>query len=159
LGLRTVSPENSETNLSKANSVRSQNEKKQNIVNAPGRKDSGDSDTQAVRSHGPNGEERVHEPASARASTDASGSGSSPTASATHPMLSSQTDGAGSTTIDLGSRENTAGSHKSGGAIEAIKYHISGAASTNELPDGRPESEMKTMKEHALGHLSKKKHG
>jgi hypothetical protein len=159
LGLRTVSPENSETNLSKANSVRSENEKKQNIVNAPGRKDSGDSDTQAVRPHGPNGEERVLGPASARASTDASGSGSGPAAIASQSVMPSQTDGSGSTTIDLTSREHTAGPHKTGGALEAIKYHISGAASTSELPDGRPESEMKTMKEHALGHLSKKKHG
>jgi hypothetical protein len=158
LGLRTASPENSDTNLSKANSVRSQNDKKTNIISATGRKDSDDSDTAAVRSHGPNGEEVVH-PHSARVSTEASGSGHGPEATASQPLLPSQIDGTIDTNVDARSREQAVGSHKSGGHIEALKYHVSGAASTSELPDGRPESEMKTIKEHALGHLAKKKHG
>jgi hypothetical protein len=157
LGLRTASPENSEANLSKANSIRSENGKKTNIINAPGRKDSGESDTEAVRAHGPDGEELVHGPTSTRTSTEVSGSGGGSGASASQPLLPSQTDGADSTIIDLSSRDRTAGSHKSGGPIEAIKYHVSGAASTSDLPDGKPESELKNIKEHALGHLGKKK--
>lgn len=162
LGLRSASPENSETNLSKANSVRSQNAENKNIVNAPGRKDSDDSDTNAVRSHGPNGEEIVHGPKSARTSMEASAGGDVSRASASQTQLPSQVDGA-HTNVDETPREQTAGSHKSGGHVEGIvqglKYHVSGAASTNDLPDGRPESDMKTKKEHVLGHLEKKKHG
>ncbi|KAH5144282.1 hypothetical protein HBH69_190380 [Parastagonospora nodorum] len=158
LGLRTASPENSESNLSKANSVRSQNDKKPNIVSATGRKDSGDSDTAVVRPHGPNGEEVVQEPMSARTSTDARGTGGGPQATASEPLLPSQSDGTVDTNVDARSREQAAGSHKSEGPIQALKYHVSGAASTNDLPDGRPESEMKTIKEHTLGHLAKKKH-
>jgi protein-tyrosine phosphatase len=158
LGLRTASPENSEANLSKANSVRSQNDKKPNLVSASGRKDSDDSDTGAVRAHGPNGEEVIQGPASARTSTDVSGSGGGPSAS--QPLLlPSQTDGMVDTTVEARPHEQATGSHNSEGPIEAIKYHISGAASTNDLPDGRPESEMKTIKEHALGHLARKKPG
>ena len=158
LGLRTASPENSEANLSKANSVRSQNAEKKNIVSATCRKDSDDSDTGAVRAHGPNGEEIIHGPKSARTSTEASGSGGGPEASASQPLLPSQVE---DTNVDERSREQTAGSHRSGGRVNGIvqglKYHVSGAASTGDLPDGRPETEMKNTKDHALGHLGKKK--
>jgi hypothetical protein len=157
LGLRTASPETSETNLSKANSIRSENDKKTNIISATGRKDSDDSDTGAVRAHGPNGEEIVQGPVSGRTSTEARGSEGDPGASASEPLLPSQVDGTESTNVGDRSREQASGSHKSGGKLEALKYHVSGAASTSELPDGRPESEMKNMKEHALGHLGKKK--
>jgi hypothetical protein len=157
LGLRTASPETSEANLSKANSIRSENDKKPNIISATGRKDSNDSDTGAVRSHGPNGEEVVRGPASARASTEAHGSGGEPNVSASKPLLPSQVDGTDDTNASIRSREQAPGSHKSRSKIEALKYHVSGAASTGELPDGRPESELKNMKEHALGHLGKKK--
>jgi hypothetical protein len=161
LGLRTASPENSETNLSKANSVRSQNQKKQNIINATGRKDSDDSDTGAVRAHGPNGEEIIQGPMSATTSTEAIGTGGVPEASASQPMSPSHLNSS-DTNVDERSREQHAGSHKSGGhhlgdVVQNLKYHVSGAPSTSELPDGRPESEMKNMKEHTLGHLAKKK--
>jgi len=159
LGLRTASPENSQSNLSKANSVRSQNEKKPNIVSAPGRKDSDDSDTAAVRAHGPNGEQKIHGPMSTRTSTAASGSGGGSEGT----LLPSQVDGSDAN-VDGRSREHdtgTTGSHTSGdsvaGIVQNLKYHVSGAPSTSELPDGRPESEMKNMKEHALGHMAKRK--
>lgn len=154
LGLRTASPENSEANLSKANSVRSQNDKKPNLVTAPGRKNSEDSDTKDVRSHGPNGEEILREP---RTSTEPGTTGSGTGADTLHALLPSQSDGAVDTNVASTSREAKDGSHQSGGPIEAIKYHVSGAASTSDLPDGRPESELKNMKEHALGHLARKK--
>jgi len=156
LGLRTASPENSAANLSKANSVRSQNDKKPNIVSATGRKDSDDSDTGAVRAHGPNGEEVVQGPTSARTSTEVGGSGGGSGAGVSQPPLPSQTDGAVDTNIDTSSPEQVAKSPKSKSPIEAIKYHVSGAVSTGDLPDGRPEGEMKNMKEHALGHLARK---
>jgi hypothetical protein len=159
LGLRTASPENSESNLSKANSVRSQNDKKPNIVSVAGRKDSDDSDTAVVRAHGPNGEEILQEPRSARTSTEAGGSRGGPQTIASRPLRPNQSDGTADTNVDARSCEQATGSHKSGGTIEALKYHVSGAASTNDLPGGRPESEMKTIKEHTLGHLAKKKHG
>ncbi|OAL03146.1 hypothetical protein IQ06DRAFT_124735 [Phaeosphaeriaceae sp. SRC1lsM3a] len=152
LGLRTASPDSTEANLSKANSVRSHNDKKPNLVSAPGRKDSDDSDTNDVRSHGPNGEEILREP---RTSTEPSltGSGHRP-----DTVLPSQSDGMVDANVASTSRDASDGSHKSGGPIEAIKYHVSGAMSTSDLPDGRPESEMKNIKEHALGHLARKKH-
>jgi hypothetical protein len=159
LGLRTASPETSETNLSKANSIRSDNDKKHNIISATGRKDSDDSDTGAVRAHGPNGEEVVQGPASGSPITEARGSGGEPDASAPAALLPSQVDGTNDTNAGIISREQAPGSHQSGGKIEALKYHVSGAVSTGELPDGRPESEMKNMKEHTLGHLGKKKAG
>jgi hypothetical protein len=74
--------------------------------------------------------------------------------------LPSQTDGVIiDTPVEARPHEEATGPHRSGGPIEAIKYHISGAASTSDLPDGRPESEMKNIKEHALGHLARKKPG
>jgi hypothetical protein len=157
LGLRTASPETSEANLSKANSIRSENDKKPNIIDASGRKDSDDSDTGAVRAHGPNGEEVVQGLVSGRTSTEARGSGGETGASASEPLFPSQVDGTDNTRVGARSSEQAPGSHKSGGMFESLKYHISGAASTGELPDGRPESELKNMKEHTLGHLGKKK--
>lgn len=154
LGLRTASPDSAEANLSKANSVRSQNDKRPNLVSAPGRKDSDDSDTKDVRSHGPNGEEIVPEP---KLSTGPSGTGGASGADTLHAIPPSQSDGATDTESASTTRGMKDGSHKSGGPIEAIKYHVSGAVSTNDLPDGRPESEMKNIKEHALGHLARKK--
>jgi hypothetical protein len=156
LGVRTASPPNADSDISRANSVRSENKNNTNIVNAPGRRDSGDSDTKDVRSHGPNGEEVVTEPNGSRASTEASGSG--PAAPASHPKLSDRLDNSSNAAGDSRSIDHSTGSHKSGGHIsgvaESLKYHISGAASTNDLPDGKPESEMKDAKEHGLGHMT-----
>ncbi|CAN9270417.1 unnamed protein product [Alternaria alternata] len=156
LGVRTASPPNADSDISRANSVRSENKNNANIVNAPGRRDSGDSDTKDVRSHGPNGEEVLTEPNGSRASTEASGSGS--TAPASHPTLSNRLDNSSNAASDSQGIDQPTGSHKSGGHVsgvaESLKYHISGAAHTNDLPDGKPESEMKDAKEHGLGHMT-----
>ncbi|KAF1912866.1 hypothetical protein BDU57DRAFT_541578 [Ampelomyces quisqualis] len=142
LGLRTASPENSAANLSKANSVRSQNEKKPNVVSATSRKDSDEGDIR---------------PTSARTSTEVGGSGGGSGASRSQPLVPSQRDGAVDSNVHASSPEQAAHSHRSQGPVESIKYHVSGAVSTDDLPDGRPESELKNMKEHALGHLARKK--
>jgi hypothetical protein len=160
LGLRNASPAESETNVSKANNVREENEQNPIIVKAPGRRGSDESDVKVVQSHGLDGED-VSEPIGARASVGASGTGTGSAASASQPMLSSQVDGTASTEDSVSLHHHHGEPHRSGGHIEGLvqglKYHVSGAASTSDLPDGRPESEMKTAKEHALGHLSKKK--
>ncbi|KAH8725627.1 phosphatidylinositol-3,4,5-trisphosphate 3-phosphatase [Phaeosphaeriaceae sp. PMI808] len=161
LGLRTASPENSDINLSKANSIRSEPEKPHHIISVPSRKNSGESDTEAVRAHGPNGEDHIQGPSSTRISTEASGSACGPEPGTSRSRRPSQVDGT-DTEVQRISREHGAESHKSGGGhaetiVHGLKYHASGAASTGELPDGQPESEMKNMKEHGLGHLGKKK--
>ncbi|KAF2127505.1 hypothetical protein P153DRAFT_319753 [Dothidotthia symphoricarpi CBS 119687] len=146
LGLRKASPPNSTTNVSKANSIRDENEQNKPFVTVPGRRDSGDSDTRHVRPHGPNGETTIQDPI---VDTSGSGSGSGNFA------LPSQVDG---TNADLRSQEQAIESHKSGGhfggTVQDLKYHVSGAASTSDLPDGRPENEMKDAKDHGLGHLT-----
>jgi hypothetical protein len=155
LGVRTASPTNPQSDISRAASVRSENKQNPNMVNAPGKRDSGDSDTKHVRPHGPNGEEIVTETTGSRTGAEANGSG--PTAAASEPTLSGHVGGPSSTAGDARSEDQSTGSHQGGGHLEDIaqnpKYHISGAASTNDLPGGRPESEMKNAKEHALGHM------
>lgn len=150
LGVRTASPP---ADVSRANSVKSENKQNPTIIKAPGRRDSGDSDTKQVRSHGPNGEDVLL--SSPRASGEASGSG--PATIASNATLPGHTDGLGSTgagpspqTQDTESRKDESRGH---GIVQGLKYHVSGAASTSELPGGKPEGEMKTAKEHALGHL------
>ncbi|KAF1936806.1 hypothetical protein EJ02DRAFT_74609 [Clathrospora elynae] len=161
LGVRTASPPGSQNDISRANSVKSDNKNNTNLVNTPARKDSDDSDTKNVRSHGPDGEEVLHLPNSSRTSVEASGSG--PAAAVSDPTLLSHVDGAGGTASDSKTADKSTGSHKSGahvgGVAQSLKYHVSGAASTGDLPGGKPESEMKDAKEHTLGHmhLGKKK--
>ncbi|USP75454.1 hypothetical protein yc1106_02728 [Curvularia clavata] len=131
LGVRRASPTNTQTDVSRASSVRSENKKNATLVSAPGGRnseDSGESDTKDVRAHGPNGEQIVTEPS--ESTTDAANE-------------SKRTDESGEQQ-DRGIV---------GEVARDIKYHVSGAASTSELPDGKPESEMKDAKEHALGHL------
>lgn len=136
LGLRTSSP--SDTSVSKASSIRSQNGQ---VLTAT--RDSEDSDTKDVKAHGPDGEEVVKEPSSA------SGSGSGPDAPfASHPTLPSQVDGTSNEDGRVRPPE-----HKGlAGIVQGVQH-----VSTSSLPDGKPEEELKTAKEHALGHLGKKK--
>ncbi|OAL43063.1 hypothetical protein IQ07DRAFT_307490 [Pyrenochaeta sp. DS3sAY3a] len=154
LGVRTGSPTDSQADVSRTGSVRSENKKNQTTVKAPARRESDDSDTKDVRSHGPNGEEVLQLP-SPWTNAEASGSGSGPAATASEPTLSTQPE-QGSPTRKPSHKEKS-DSHEKEGHVEKIahdlKYHVSGAASTSELPDGRPESELKDVKEHALGHL------
>tara|TARA_R110002003_G_scaffold626_5_gene20897 strand:- start:1815 stop:3398 length:1584 start_codon:yes stop_codon:yes gene_type:complete len=161
LGLRTASPETSEANLSKANSIRSENGQNPTIVTAPGGKESDENNVACIRAHGPNGEDVVQGPVSARVSAEVGGSGSGSGASASQPHSPSHSHGTTGTNITERSFIHGAGSHKGGGhmdgVMQGLKYHVSGAASTGQLPDGQPESEMKNVKEHALGHLGKMK--
>jgi len=157
LGVRTASPPNEKSDISRANSVRSENKKGTTIVEAPGRRDSGDSDTKHVRPHGPNGEKVLMEPngSASRTSTDAIRSG--PTTAISNPTQPDRPDNSSYAASDSRSADQPTGSHQSGGHIggiaESLKYHVSGAAHTNDLPDGKPESEMKDAKEHGLGHM------
>lgn len=157
LGVRTGSPTDSQADISRASSVRSQNKKNETIVTAPKRRDSNDSDdsdTKDVRPHGPNGEEVLKLPSPW---TNAEASGNGPAAPAPGPTLPSHAEASSSPESDSRPQDQIAVSHESGGhaagIVQDLRYHISGAVSTSELPDGRPESEMKNAKEHALGHL------
>lgn len=146
LGLRISSPSASNTNVSKASSVKSQNaDDTQQVLTKPAR-DSQESETRGLKVHGPNGEDVVQEPNSGSAD------GSGP-ASFSSPTLPSQLDGTeqSKASSDAGQRMQSPESHK--GGVEGILPHVS----TGDLPDGRPEDEMKTAKEHALGHLGKHK--
>ncbi|CAE7026921.1 hypothetical protein CFE70_003834 [Pyrenophora teres f. teres 0-1] len=159
LGVRTSSPPNDKTDISRANSVRSENKKNQTVINAPGRRDSGDSDTRDVRTHGPNGEEILSEPKDAHSSGETKENGpAAPGDVASDPTLPSHVKDASTTASDSTSPDQIAGSHhgtrsRVGEVVESVKYHVSGAPSTSDLPDGKPENEMKDAKEHGLGHM------
>jgi hypothetical protein len=88
---------------------------------------------------------------------EASGKKTESSITASRPAKSGQTDGVAATTSRPASRESHRGTRHVEKLIDNVKYHVSGAASTGELPDGRPESEMKNAKEHQLGHLGKSK--
>lgn len=160
LGLRTASPHDSDGKISKANSVRSENKKKKPFVKIPGRRDSEDSDTAYVRSHGPNGEAVVDAPVSGHAGTIHRGGESGPS---TEPATLGNAGTSASTEMHANSEAGAGDSHTVKGhvhgLVQDVKYHVSAAASTGDLPGGRPESEMKTVKEHALGHLATEKAG
>ncbi|KAF1926955.1 uncharacterized protein M421DRAFT_422189 [Didymella exigua CBS 183.55] len=160
LGLRSSSPDNLELDVNQTEAIKRANEKNKTTVPVPDRRnsdESDDSDTRDVRSHGPNGEEVLQYPRSTRTSIEASDKKSDSYTTASQPTILSQTDGVAATT----SRPSSRGSHRGASHVEKlidnVKYHVSGAASTSELPDGRPESEMKSAKEHQLGHLGKSK--
>ncbi|KAJ4405250.1 Telomerase protein component 1 [Didymella pomorum] len=160
LGLRSSSPDDSELDVSQTEAIKSANEQNRTTVPVPGRRGSDasdDSDTKNVRSHGPNGEEVLQYPMSTRASMEASGKKTESSITASRPAKSGQTDGVAATTSRPASRESHRGTRHVEKLIDNVKYHVSGAASTGELPDGRPESEMKNAKEHQLGHLGKSK--
>jgi hypothetical protein len=164
LGLRSSSPDDSEVDVSHTEAIKNANEKNKTTIRVPGRRNSGesdDSDTKDVRSHGPNGEEVLQYPMPTAPETApeaaANGNENELQETASQPTLPSQSDG----TTTAGSRPPSSESHRGtrhvGKLIDNVKYHVSGAASTSELPDGRPENEMKNAKEHQLGHLGKSK--
>lgn len=160
LGLRSSSPDDSELDVSQTEAIKSANEQNKTTVPVPGRRGSDasdDSDTKDVRSHGPNGEEILQYPMSTRTSMEASYKKTESPTTASQPAIPSQTDGAATTISRPASRESHRGTRHVENLIDNVKYHVSGAASTSELPDGRPESEMKNAKEHQLGHLGKSK--
>lgn len=160
LGLRSSSPDDSELDVSQTEAIKGANEQNKTTVPVPGRKGSDasdDSDTKDVRSHGPNGEQVLTSPTSTRTSMEASTQKTHSAATASQPAIPGQTDGTTATSSRPASRESHRGTRHVEKLIDNVKYHVSGAASTSELPDGKPESEMKNAKEHQLGHLGKSK--
>ncbi|EOA87762.1 uncharacterized protein SETTUDRAFT_47210 [Exserohilum turcica Et28A] len=154
LGVRTASPTNAESDISRANSIRSENKKKPVTVKMPGKRDSEDSDTKDVRPLGPNGEEVVAEPKDSSDGGQVDGSG--PAAARSDNTLPGAVTGTSAPASDSESQHQSVGSPATGvngGVAGEADYHMSGAAATGDLPDGRPESEMKDAKEHGLGHL------
>jgi hypothetical protein len=145
LGMRISSPTDSNTDISKASSVKSHAlDFVPNVLTKPARA-SEDSDIKGVRSHVPSGEDAV--------SDISTGSGSGPDAVA--PAAPSHLDGTLHKSKEAGDqRIQSPESHTSGaeGIVTGVQ-HIS----TDDLPDGRPEAEMKNAKEHNLFHLGKKK--
>lgn len=160
LGLRSSSPDDSEVDVSHTDAIKDANEKGKTAIKVPGRRNSGesdDSDTRDVRSHGPNGEEVLQYPMPTRTSLKDSEGNSGSRATASQPALPSQVDGSEMVSTRPPSSESHRGTRHVGKLIDNVKYHVSGAASTGDLPDGKPEDEMKDAKEHQLGHLGKSK--
>ncbi|KAH6629348.1 hypothetical protein C7974DRAFT_394283 [Boeremia exigua] len=160
LGLRSSSPDDSELDVTQTDAIKSANEQNKTKIPMPGRRDSeqsDDSDTRDVRSHGPNGEKILQYPMPAGSSAQAGENKSEPLATVSQSTPLSQVDGAATETSRPPSRESHRGTHHVEKLIDNVKYHVSGAVSTSELPDGKPESEMKNAKEHQLGHLGKSK--
>ena len=146
IGMRISSPTGSNTDISRASSVKSQNaDFTPHVLTQPART-SEDSDTKAVKPHGLDGEDVIREP------RDGSGSGptSAAAASPSTPLgLSTRSNEAAEGTIQSPQTYQTSGVE---GIVSGVQ-HIS----TDDLPDGLPEAEMKDAKEHNLFHLGKKK--
>jgi len=150
LGLRTASPTASKDNISKASSIDSESGINQpnEILTAPYQ--SSHHQATQVKAHGPAGEEVVKEPSSASGNEPERGR------STTLPMQLGGTAllrGKVTQESDSGPQVQSAQSD-----IHGVAGIVSGAlhVSTGDLPDGKPESQLKTAKEHALGHLRKK---
>jgi hypothetical protein len=154
LGLRTSSPNDSNVEVNHTDSIRNANAKNRTVVKMPGRRDSDDSDTKDVRSDVASGQETLQETI-ARNSREAVG-GSGAEATTSQPVLPTESERIG---IDSAQQAQGSESHDKGhdieGVVQGSKYHVSGAPSTNDLPDGRPEGEMKNAKQHGLGHMRK----
>ncbi|KAF2017975.1 hypothetical protein BU24DRAFT_162685 [Aaosphaeria arxii CBS 175.79] len=149
LGLRTSSPVDSTADISKASSVKS-GKSAHAILTAPSPQEGS---AACVRSHGPNGEDTIEDPG------DASGSGpDEQTQSPTPPRLATeQVDGTAQTKASAGPSMQPVKSHESDSS--GIQTGAVSQYSTDSLPDGKPESELKNAKEHVLFHIGhKKKH-
>ncbi|KAF1949672.1 hypothetical protein CC80DRAFT_253533 [Byssothecium circinans] len=154
LGLRTSSPTDSNTNVSKASSIQdsSTENKPKQIITLPGR-NSQDSDREDVKVHIADSKESLSPPDGDSEASNNSGTGPemAPTA-----MLPSMTDGTTRNKAgdDAAQRVQSPDTHSSGAARTS-----SGAreASKDTLPDGRHLDTLKTVKEHGLGHIGKKK--
>ncbi|KAJ4987051.1 dual specificity phosphatase [Stagonosporopsis vannaccii] len=160
LGLRSSSPDDSELDVSQTDAIKNANEQSKTTLPVPGRRNSNesdDSDTKDVRSHGPNGEEVLQYPMPTRRSIEAGEKRHESSETSSQPTLPSQRDGASAEISRPSSRASHRGTRHVGKLIDNVKYHVSGAASTGELPDGKPENEMKNAKEHQLGHVGKSK--
>ncbi|KAF2262144.1 hypothetical protein CC78DRAFT_546023 [Lojkania enalia] len=129
LGLRTASPAESSSDVSKASSLKSQRA----VLPAPDMGENKDG-LAGIRPHGPNGEDVIN-PERLPGSGSGPSSSDSPTpANSSQGLANMQLDG-----TDVG--------------------RVSGTrqVSTHELPDGGSEEELETASEHSLGHLGKHK--
>ncbi|KAL3418310.1 dual specificity phosphatase [Phlyctema vagabunda] len=156
LGLRTESPRSAE--VSKASSIKSNT-----------RKDGDDDSVEGVKSSGPAGEETLE--VDTNDLPQPKGNGSEPTlaavdagldtASNTTPRRGSDVDQTTSAGPDSGLHIDTSRTEPSliqkqnSNSSPDVAGIISGVSqiSTSELPDGVPENELKTAKNHKLGHL------
>jgi hypothetical protein len=159
LGLRTSSPNDSDVNVNVTSSVRDENAKNRTVVKMPGRRDSDDSSTKDVRSDAAPGQETLKETIArnaGEATGGSNGSGSGSEAMASQPVLSAEPERSGlaSEAPAQETKPHEKG-HDMEGAVQNPTFHVSGAVSTNDLPDGRPEGDMETAKQHGLGHLSR----
>jgi hypothetical protein len=143
LGLRTASPIDSTTSLSKASSINSTKDPVP-ILTVPNPRESS---VDVVRSHGPSGEEIIGEPGSA--------SGSGPDEQAQAPTSSSLGDVQPEGIFGSKACSDTALQSRSSDSNNGVSgvQHVS----TEDLPDGRPEEDMKDAKEHSVLHVRKKK--
>lgn len=160
LGLRSSSPDDSEIDLNQTDAIKSANEKSKTTLPVPGRRNSeqsDDSDTKDVRALGPDGEENLKYPMPSKGRTEGSSKDVEHSSTIPPSTLSSHTDGASSGNSRPPSRESHRGTRHVEKLIDNVKYHVSGAAATGELPDGKPENELKDAKEHQLGHVGKSK--
>ncbi|KAF2713334.1 phosphatidylinositol-3,4,5-trisphosphate 3-phosphatase [Pleomassaria siparia CBS 279.74] len=160
LGLRTSSPTASKTNISNERSVHSKKEKGLNELVTSHDRSSQEGATKGVKALGPNGVEIIKEPSSASSGSGSglggqTGSSISPTQFNGIAPVPSSVPSQGQATQEM---ENLPQVQSPASDTSGISGIISGVqhVSTNDLPDGKPEGQMKTAKEHTIGHLSKK---
>ncbi|OCL03223.1 phosphatidylinositol-3,4,5-trisphosphate 3-phosphatase [Glonium stellatum] len=153
LGLRAASPAASSTNVSRANSIKSQT----GVLSTPNDKDD---ETEGVRSHGPNGEDQVEAPSDSSEERRARGPLpiSKDLPQPTHTRLHSGTGKGYEQDADPSAdavprAQSPASLDRTGSGIVGGIQHVS----TGDLPDGRPEEEMHTSSGHSLGHLKQAK--
>lgn len=134
LGIRTASPATSTTDVSKASSVDSgdQESGSKKILTAP---DPAEDSTEGVRPHGPNGEENINYPGS-ELGTATTSEGAQLNGPAEQPRNNTTPQ-----------EEAQPPSNNSASGIISV--------ATGDLPDGKPENEMKDSKEHHILHMGK----
>jgi hypothetical protein len=160
LGLRTSSPTESNTNISKASSINSKKGMNE-ILTAPGQNtQDAHPDVHGVKSHGPNGEEIVKEPSSA---SSGSGPEEGSASRSTFFPTNAQIDGTAPAPLQSQAPQNQSSDGLPRVQLpesdpSAIAGIASGIQHTGTLPDGNPVSKLKTAKEHTIGHLEKDHH-
>jgi hypothetical protein len=137
LGLRKESPATSSADISRANSTRNHG----GDLTAPGTQED---KHEGPRAHGPNGEELIEEPASAESTT------------AHGPLPLSEDLPQPTAGLAAASSASTSPAVQSPGPIAEPAGTIGGLqhGSTGDLPNGKPESELKTASGHSLRRLT-----
>ncbi|KAF2502839.1 hypothetical protein BU16DRAFT_554871 [Lophium mytilinum] len=134
LGLRKETPIGSSSDVSTTSNVKSQ-------AGTIGAHDGQDDVHEGLRAHGPNGEENIEEPSSAES------------ASTPGPLpLSKDLPQPAATPAGSSAPASAVPSVQSPETTAEPSMGITGV-STGDLPDGKPESELKTPSGHSLGHL------